>query len=186
MKTIVDALDAWTAQEYSGVTRKLWGYCEMGRKSAKGSSGNSTEQPFPMAIIDGSSERHQVAIKDSVQLNTWTRLNGNIGFSNSIEGQEWGFGLEQGKVQVAPLRWIVAHKVGLGEDWILEFLKSLPVTLDVTGYQVVSIDKNSISVDTDHEAIYRAELGETGYEKHRFTWNIYAISLNVEFIPCEE
>lgn len=185
MKTISDALDLWTATEYSGLTRKLWGYSELGVKSAKGATGNVSQQPMPMAIIDGSSERHQVALKDTVQLNTWIRLNGQIGLTNSIEGQEWGFGLEQGKVQVAPLRWVVAHSVKLGEDWILEFLKSLPVSLEVSGYQVVSIDKNSISVDTDHESIYRTELGETGYEKHRFTWNIYAISLNVEFIPCE-
>lgn len=185
MKTISDALDSWTASEYSGITRKLWGYCELGKKSAKGAT-NTTEQPFPMAIIDGSSERHQVAIKDTVQLNTWIRLVGNIGLSNSIEGQDWGFGLEQGKVQVAPLRWVIAHSVKLGEDWILEFIKSIPATLTVSGYDIVSIDKNSISVETDHEAIYRTELGETGYEKHRFTWNIYAISLNVEFIPCAE
>jgi hypothetical protein len=185
MKTIVDALDSWTASEYSGLTRKLWGYCELGKKSSKGANNNTSEQPFPMAIIDGSSERHQVAIKDTVHLNTWVRLVGNIGTTNAIEGQEWGFGLEQGKVQSASLRWVVAHSVKLGEDWILGFIKSIPVMLEIDGYDIVSIDKNSISVDTDHEAIYRTELGETGYEKHRFTWNIYAISLNVEFIPCE-
>jgi hypothetical protein len=180
MTAIVDQLDAWTNQEYSGLTRKLFGYCELARKTS-----GSTEQPMPMKIANRSSERTQVSLDDKYKLITWVRLPGTISQGNEVEGNEWGFGLSQGVVQNAQLRWIVAHRVELGEDWIHTFLKEIPITLNVDGYELVSINKDSNSVDADHENIYRTELGDTVYEKHRFTWNLYAITLNVQYVLCE-
>jgi hypothetical protein len=176
MKEIIDAIDLWTNTEYSSVTRRLFGYCELMRKTAK-----EGEQVFPVTIPD----RRQVSLDDRYNLMTWVRLPGTIRLGNDVSGNDWGFGLEEGKVQTASLRFIVAHKVTLGESFIIDFINALPSLLNVSGYEVVSIDKNSITVDADHESVYVAELGQTVYEKHRFTWNIYAISLDAEFIPCE-
>lgn len=180
MIEIVQALDDFTNTEYSGVTRKLFGFCEL----AKWTSPNG-EQPQVSKISNKSSERAKVSLDDKYKLITWVRLPGVVSSGNNIEGNDWGFGLEQGKVQSTQLRWIVAHRVELGEDFFQWLWKAVPILLEVTDYQVVSIDKNASSIDTDHEQIYRTELGEANYEKHRFTWNLYAINLNVEYIPCE-
>lgn len=179
MIAIVTALDLWTSTEYSAVTKKLFGYCELARKTATGS-----EQPMPCKIADRSSERIQVSLNDQYSLITWVRLIGPIEPGNEIEGNDWGFGLDDGVIQRANLRFVVAHKVGLGEDWIQGFIKAIPSLLTVSGYEVVSINKKAISNDPDHEAVYRTELGETVYEKHRFTWNVYALTLPVEYKLC--
>lgn len=180
MIAIIQALDNWTIGQTSALTRKLFGFCELVKKTTDGK-----EQVFPAQIIEGTSERKQVSLNDQYQVITWVRLPGAISTSNNIQDNNWAFGLQEAHVQTINLRWVVAHKVQLGESWIQDFLEAIPGLLTVSGYQIVAIDRNASSVDTDHEAIYRAELGDTVYEKHRFTWNVYAISLNVEYIPCE-
>lgn len=171
MKAITEAIDVWTASEFAQVM-KLWGYCELMTRK---------DQVMPVTIPD----RRQVSLDDKFGLITWMRLPGTISLGNEIEGNDWGFGLQQGTVQTATLRLIVAHRTNIGEDFIIDFLKAFPRSFQVDGYSIVSVNKSTISVDADHEAIYLAELGATNYEKHRFDWNLYALSINVEFIPCE-
>lgn len=178
MIDIVAAIDSWTNTEYAAVTRRLFGFCELVRKTH-----NNAEQVFPMPV---GQDKVQVSLNDQYNLITWFRLPGTIQLGNDIEGNNYAFGLDDAPVQRAGLRFIIAHKVSLGENWIINFIKNLPKSFDVSGYHIVSIDRNDITVDADHEAVYRTELSDTVYEKHRFTWNIYAINLNVEFIPCEE
>jgi hypothetical protein len=180
MIEIIQALDNWTVSQYPALTRKLFGLCELSKKTAQGS-----EQPVPAKIHNGTSQREQVSLKDNVDLVTWVRIPNNIQASENIENNNWSFGLQDNPVQTTILKWVIAHKVALGEDWIYTFLKNIPRSFSVTGYQFVSVDRGASSVDTDHENIYRTELGEGNYEKHRFTWNIYAISLNVEYIICD-
>lgn len=170
MKEITEAIDAWTSAQY-GYSKQLWGYCELMTK---------TDQVMPVTI----NGRKQVSLHDSYEIITWMRLTGKA-LRNEIEGNNWAFGLNQGIVQSATLRFILAHKVSIGEDFIVTFLSDFPRLFTVDGYQIVSVDKAAITIDPDHEAVYRTELGETVYEKHRFDWNIYALSINVEFIPCE-
>lgn len=177
MKEITEAIDAWTNSQYAAVNRKLFGYSELMRKTATGS-----EQPMPVTIPD----RAQVSLDDRYDLITWIRLPGQINTGNEIDGNDWSFGLDVAPVQTATLRFIVAHKTTLGEDFIIDFVKAIPSTLIVSGYQFVSVDRPGITVDADHESIYTTELGNTVYEKHRFTWNIYAIGLNIQFIPNED
>jgi hypothetical protein len=179
MIEIIQALDDWTVSQYPTLTRKLFGLCELAKKTAQGS-----EQPIPAKIHNGTSQREQVSLKDNCDLVTWVRLQNSIQTSQNIEDQNWSFGLQDNPVQSTILRWVVAHKIRLGESWINIFLRHIPKTLTVDGYQIVSIDRGASSIDTDHENIYRTELGETNYEKHRFAWNLYVINLNVECIPC--
>ena len=171
MKEITEAIDSWTEDEFNH-TLKLWGYSELMTKSG---------QVMPVTIP----ERHQVSLDDRFELITWIRLPGTISLGNEIEGNDWSFGIKQAPVQTATLRLVLAHKVSIGEDFIVEFLKRFPRSFDVDGYQIVSVNKPSITVDADHETVYATELGATAYEKHRFDWNVYALSINVEFIPCE-
>jgi hypothetical protein len=177
MKEITEAIDAWTNSQYSAVNRKLFGYSELMRKTA-----TSSEQPMPVTIPG----REQVSLNDRYDLITWIRLPGQINTGDEIDGNDWSFGLQVAPVQTATYRWIIAHKISLGEYFIVDFIKNIPSTLTVSGFQFISVDRPGISVDADHESIYTTELGNTVYEKHRFTWNIYAITLNIQFIPNEE
>lgn len=171
MKAITEAIDAWTAGEFA-VTMKLWGYCELMTRQ---------DQVMPVTIPD----RNQVSIDDRYQLLTWIRRDGNVSLGSDIEGNDWSFGLKEAPVQKQNLRIVIAHKVEIGEDFIIDFIKAFPRTFDVDGYSIVSVDNRGISVDPDHEAVYKTELGETSYEKHRFTWNVYAVTVPIEYIPCE-
>lgn len=171
MKEITEAIDVWTEGNFNH-TLKLWGYCELMTKSG---------QVMPVTIP----ERQQVSLDDRFEVMTWIRLTGGPTPSKEIEGNDWGFGLNDTPVQIATLRLVIAHKVIIGEDFIIDFVKRIPRSLTVDGYSIVSINKPGITVDPDHEAIYLTELGPTVYEKHRFDWNLYALSIPVEFIPCE-
>lgn len=173
---IINALNAWTATQYPALTQKLWGYTELVHRTVEDS-----DQPIPVTI-NNTSDRLQVSLDDRYQLMTWFRLPGTIELKNDIDGNDWAFGLQHGIVQRAVLRWIIAHRVEIGDDWIFPFLKALPSGFKLVDYQMIFIDKNRATVDADHEAIYLTELGKTVYEKHRFTWNLYAISLPVEYI----
>lgn len=180
MIDIANKIDEWTAEQYSGLTKKLFGYCELMRKTTGTPAG---EQVFPVKIIDGKADRgsNQISLDDRYQLITWSRMAGNI---NRVEHEDEGWGIRNSTRKTGTLRWVIAHKVELGENFINELLRVFPDRLTIEGYELVFID-NDISLDTDHEGVYEEELGKTVYEKHRFNWNIYAVELNVEFKLCE-
>lgn len=181
MIDIIDKLDEWVAEEYSGLNKKLWGYCELVHKTTGTPPG---DQVMPVKIIDGVPDRgnNQVSLDDKFELITWSRIQTPI---TTIANEEDNWGLKDGRRQGFTLRWIIAHKVQLGEKFINTLLKALPDRFTVDGYEFVYINPD-IEVDADHEAIYLAELGKTVYERHRFNWNVYAVSLNFEFIMCVE
>src|SRR5690349_20302621 len=105
MIEIIESFDAWTTETYPQLTQKLWGYTELVHKTEKGS-----DQPMPVTI-NNTSDRQQVALDDRYQLITWFRLPGTISLSNEVDGNDWAFGLQQGIVQTANLRWVIAHRV---------------------------------------------------------------------------
>lgn len=179
MIDITAKIDEWTNAQYPGVSKKLFGYCDLTKKTTGNPPG---EQPMPVKIIDGiadSRSAEQVSLDDRYNLITWIRL---ISISNA-ENEDDMWGIKTGGRQKAVLRWIISHKVQLGENFIVEFLRDLPDRFIIDGYEFIFIDRN-IEVDADHESVYRTELGNTVYEKHRFNWNIYAVALNVEYIIC--
>ena len=101
----------------------------------------------------------------------------------TVENAEDSWGLREGKRQRIPLRIVIAHKVEIGENFILELVNGLPENIVIDGFDFVFLNSD-YSVDPNHEEIYRIELGDTVYEQHRFDWNIYVINLNVEFVVC--
>jgi hypothetical protein len=154
MTEIIEAIDAWTLGRYGIYTEKLFGFCELMRKSAGG-----TEQPIPVTIPD----RLPVAIDDRYNFITWIRWTAPVSYEAN---SEFSFGKEEARQGNLPLRIILAHKTTLGED--LVFSEASP------------------TIDPDHETIYTTELGNTTYEKHRFTWNIYVLNVTMQFLECEE
>jgi hypothetical protein len=178
MIEIIESLDEWTAEQYSGLTTKLWGYSELIHRT---SGSPPADQPIPVKIIDGVADRgtNQISLDDKFELITWVRLTD----LSTIENEDDNWGLKDGRRQSITLRWIIANRIELGENFINDLLRDMPDRFVIENYDFAHINPD-IKVDADHESVYRTELGNTVYEKHRFNWNIYAVSLNVEFIKC--
>jgi hypothetical protein len=178
MNDFTEQIDAFTAEflteSYPDATSRLYGYCELVRKK---------DQPFPV-VINGTADRstvNQIALNDQYDVITWVRLPGTI---RAITSEQDTWGLKEGRRQQVTLRWIVAHKVTIGENFIIDLLQHVPGSFTIDGYQFVLVSED-INVDADHEGVYTTELGNTEYEKHRFDWNIYAVELTLEYIVCE-
>lgn len=177
MTEIIEAIDAWTANRYTSLNKKLYGFCELvTRTSAEGS------QPFPMTMPDPNGERIEVSIDDAFQFITWIRWAQPISYAAS---PDWSFGKEEARFATLPLRIVLAHKIELGEDLVFDFINAFPSKFSVPGFQLVFTEATP-TIDPDHETIYTTELGNTVYEKHRFPWNIYVLNVTMQFLECEE
>lgn len=177
MTAIIAAIDAYMTANFGQYTHTFFGFCELANRS----NGDGAVQPIPVTIT-GTHKRTQVSLDDKMQLVTWIRLI-NTGNGNEIDGNDWDFGVDDNSVQTASLLMFVAHKVELGENLIHEIVAGLPGIFTVSGYRIVSLDRGLLAIDADHESIYNSELGTGVYERHRFPWNLYSVSLNIEFIP---
>lgn len=182
MKAIVDRLaefiEQWAQDHASTMLVKNYGFAELVNRISRGKTTVST-QPIPITIPGDGSEAQQIALDDRFNFIFWIRTNGRITFSVSEE-DIWG--LKETKRQNLDLRIVIAHRNNFGEDVIYNLAQNLPSQITIEGYDLVFLDV--AVVDDDHETIHNTELGATNYEKHRFTWNIYALNINVEFIPC--
>lgn len=180
MTEIIQSIDDFTANflsGYTGLNSKLWGFCELAHRT---SPPNGKDQPTVMSI-NGTSDRKYVTLDDRYDFISWIRIPGVLNFSDN---DQWNFGFKEARFQTINFRWVIAHKVQLGENLIYSLVNQLPESLSVSGYQVLFVNPVG-SVDHDHETIYRTELGDTVYEKHRFPWNLYVINLSIEFLLCE-
>jgi len=175
MTEIIAAIDAWTATRYSASNKKLYGFCELMKKTA---GEGKTEQVFPVTIPN----RDKVSIDDRYNLITWIRWVQPVTYDAS---EDWSFGRSEARLGILPLRIIFANKTILGEDLVFDFINAFPSKFTVPGFQLVFVDGKP-TIDPDHETIYTTELSNTVYEKHRFTWNIYAVNLTIQFLECEE
>jgi len=192
VKTIVDRIaqfiEEWATDQNSTLLAKNFGFCELVNRSSKGTSKNRlnqesvSTQPIPITIPGDGSEAVQVSLNDQFTFIFWIRINGRIQIVESVD-DSWG--LKQGKRQILSLRIVVAHRNNLGENLVYDLVQDLPERIYINGYDLVFLSPAG-EVDNDHETIHDTELGKTNYEKHRFTWNIYTINLNVEFIPCTD
>lgn len=175
MTEIIDAIDDYTRGYFNtspDYDLRAYGLCELMKKSAGG-----TEQPIPVRISD----RSPVSIDDRFEVVTWIRLIGQVNYETN---EEWSFGKNEARYATMNLRMFFAHRTSMGENVVFQFMQDFPSKLMVPDFQFVFISANQ-NIDTDHENIYNAELGNTVYEKHRVNWNVYAINLTVQFILCE-
>lgn len=180
MTDIVAGIDAYMTTKYaSSFACKFYGFCELTKRSTT----EGTPQPIPVTI-NGTHKREQVAIDDRFQLLTWIRSNGAISLGQTVDDQDWGFGLDSGNVSNASLRMVVAHRVEYGENLIIDIARGLPSLIDSTNYKIISIDKRAVTISDDHETIYNTELGSGQYEKHRTPWNLYVINIPIQYIRC--
>lgn len=178
MTEIIEAIDAWTASRYTSYDKKLFGFCELMRKTA---GEGSVDQVFPVTIPG----RVHVSIDDRYNFITWIRWIQPATYENN---EDWSFGNSEARVGILPLRLVLAHKTSLGENVVFDFINAFPSKFTISGFQFVFTNAN-LSIDPDHEAIVQAELGPANYlvyEKHRFTWNLYVLNINVQFLECPE
>jgi hypothetical protein len=183
MTEIIEKMDEWTSEHFQGTSpfiMKLWGHCELAKRSSQGDT-TVGEQPVPMTI-NGTSDREYVTIDDRYDFISWWRTPTSVVVQNTIDGNDWGFGFDSGRVQKITFRWVIAWKVEHGEMIALNLASELPTALVIDGYQFVSVDKINTTIDHDDEAIYLTELGNTVYEKWRSTWNLAVVNLVAEYI----
>jgi hypothetical protein len=145
---------------------QIHGICELAIK---------TDQPHPVAIVD----KKQVAPNDRFDGTIYHRL-----LNDSIsESEEYSFGSTKQKIHSQVVRTVVLIKFNKGKAWIDDLIDLIPQTIDgLTDYELVNI--NTIAKNTDQDAIFRTEFGESGYEKHRLSYHIYALEYTVEYILC--
>lgn len=192
MKTIVDRvaqyIEEWAQDAASTLIVKNFGFCELVNRESRGTTKNKlsqtlvSTQPIPITIPGDGSEAEQVSLDDQYNFIFWIRIPGRVSITQSDE-DSWG--LKQGKRQNLALRIVIAHRNNLGENLVYNLVEDFPENIFIQGFQFVFLDATG-EVDNDHETIHNTELGKTNYEKHRFTWNIYVINLNVQFIPCTQ
>jgi hypothetical protein len=178
INAIAEHIENWT-QDYvasSPLEIKNWGWAELVNRVSKGKISTST-QPIPVPV---SNPREQIAIDDRYDFIEWIRIASPV---QIIPSDEDSWGLRVGKRQRLPLRIVIAHKTTLGEDLVFNLVNELPDNIVLTGFDFIFVNTDG-NIDTDHETIYNTELGATVYEQHRFTWNVYVINLDIEYIPC--
>lgn len=183
MTEIIEKMDEWTVEHFATTSpfqMKLWGHCELARRSSKGND-SIAEAPIVMTI-NGTSDRQLVTLDDRYDFISWWRTPTPVNLQNTIDNNDWGFGFDSGRVQKITFRWVTAWKVGHGEMIALNLASELPARIVIDGYQFVSIDKINTTIDHDDEVIYATELGNTVYEKRRSTWNLAVINLVAEYI----
>lgn len=183
MTEIIEAIDSWTTERYSAHDKKLWGYCELIRRT---SGEGKAEQVFPMTIpCNPSSKRQQVSIDDRYSFITWIRWTQPVQYEAS---EEFSFGKNDARFATLPIRLVLVHKKALGENLVFDFIKNFPSKFSIDGFHHVFTEGRP-SIDPDHEVIFQSELGPqnyVAYEKHRFDWNMYVLNLSIQFLECVE
>jgi hypothetical protein len=175
MTEIMQAIDEWMTDRYAGIYQtKFFGFCELAKRTNE-----TTAQPIPLTIT-GTHKREQVSLDDRFQLVTWMRIPGTV---RREDDPDWDFGVVHSRKQIAGLRFVIAHKVALGEDLIFDIADSVPDLFEIPGYEIAFVDDGGV-IDFDHETIYNTELGAGQYEKHRTAWNLYVLHLDISFIKC--
>lgn len=142
------------------------GICELATKS---------DQPHPVSVPD----KKQVAPNDKFEAVVYHRLLNDV----ATDDPDNSFGSKVYKKHSQIVRTVVMAKMAKGKDWIDTFIDAIPDTIDgLTGYKFVNI--NTINKNTNQDEIFNTEFGESGYEKHRLSYNIYALESTVEYIYC--
>jgi hypothetical protein len=182
MTSIIEAITDYANESFTYLKGKNFGFCELMFKSAKDTKGtligSSGSQPIPVTIP----ERKQVSLDDKYNFMTWIRWVEPARFDFN---EQWSFGREEAEEGSLTLRIVLAHKTSLGENLVFTFARSIPRQFELSGYKYV-FQNGRPQINPDHEGIYRTELGETSYEKHRFNWNLYTIDVTYNFIECIE
>lgn len=168
MTDVIEALDNYMDNLFSGKGMKPFGLCELIKKGA-------SIQPVHV------DSRQHIAINDKYDGMWYHRILSG----SSAPSEEDSFGPTIARRQTVRLRTVLATKHKLGESLRFDFARQLPSTLTIDGYRLVDVSE-TVNLIEDQEGVYGQEFGGGDYEKHATAWNIHALEYDVEFIKCEE
>lgn len=169
MTDVIDALDSYMNDLFSGKGIKAEGLCELIKKG-------SSVQPVHV------DSRKHVAINDKYDGLMYHRI---LSPGAGGPSEENSFGSSIARMHGIRIRTVLATKHKLGETLRYDFANMLPSTLEVEGYRLVDISENVTMIE-DQEGIYNQEFGGGDYEKHATAWNINALEYEISFIRCKE
>lgn len=137
-------------------------------------------------IVKGD-QLHPVNILDDKQVAPNDRFDGIIYhrlLNDTItDSPDDSFGSVMEKQHAQIIRTVVLIDRKKGEGWIDLLVNLIPKMIDgLTNYKRVDI--GTITKNTDQDAIFNTEFSESGYEKHRAKYLIYALEYSLEYIRC--
>jgi hypothetical protein len=168
LEKICNSIDLEILKALPNAGLKAYGLCELIKKG---------DQQNPVTV---DSTRKIASFVDSMNGHFYHRLLN----SNQNEDEDMSFGDELIIKTAARIRTVLAYKIKLGEEFIFDFINAIPQKTKMDGYKFIH---RSVAIDliVDHEGVYNQEYNETtAYERHRTTYNIFAIEYNLEFIKC--
>lgn len=170
MEIILNEIDKRIQDTFPNKGLKAYGYCEVVKK---------LEETKPVTCQrDKKGNREVAEIHDRYNGIFYHRLLN----STWSDDESFSFGYKMSKRQRKRIRTVIAYKTVLGEEFINDFIAAIPDTITLTGFKLVDLREGTLIAD--HEAIYNQEYGQGSYEKHRITWNIFALEYDIEFILC--
>jgi hypothetical protein len=168
LEEILNSLDASLLSTFKDKGLKAYGLCELITKDDKVN---------PVTV---DKDRKQAQIHDRFNGIFYHRLLQSFPVEDS---EEFSFGIALSKKFVVRIRTFIAYKVQLGEKFIFDFVDAIPDRIEgLTDYKFVLLDSGQLIAD--HEAVFIQEYGNHSYEKHRTSWNIFALEYDLEFILC--
>jgi hypothetical protein len=173
LEKICDNIDTILMAAFKTKGLKAYGLCELVQKDSK---------PNPVTVTPINNTRTPAQIHDSFNGIFYHRLLGNNGY---VEDLDHSFGDVLRKRFTVRMRTVVAYKIKLGEEFMFEFVKAFPEklsTAELTDYKFVHLGQGNLIAD--HEAVFIQEYGNNSYEKHRTSWNIFALEYDIDFILC--
>jgi hypothetical protein len=171
LETILNEVDRQLQATFKNKGLKAYGFCELVDKDGK---------PNPVTCSNGiNKSRTPAQIHDSHKGIFYHRLLANTPVT---EDEEFSFGTLKLRFQPR-IRTVIAFKQSLGEEFIFEFIDAIPDKITtLTGYKFVLLTQGTLIAD--HDAVFNQEYGQNSYEKHRITWNIYALEYDIDFMLC--
>jgi hypothetical protein len=166
LETILNELDRQLLATFKNDGLKAYGFCELVSK------GDSI-QP-----VTCNKDRIHAAINDRYDGIFYHRQLANAPIT---EDEEFSFG--RLKLRFQPrIRTVIALKHRKGEEFIFSFIEAIPEKIILSGYKFVLLTPGTLIAD--QEAVVNQEYGQIAYEKHRTSWNIYALEYDIDFMLC--
>jgi hypothetical protein len=166
LETILNELDKNLQSTFKNVGLKAYGFCELITKD---------NRTLPVTC---DKDHTPAVINDRFKGIFYHRLTANIPIT---EDEEMSFGNLKLKYQPR-IRTVMGFDHRLGEDFIFQFIEAIPDSLTISGYKFVILRPGTLIAD--HEAVISQEYGQLSNEKHRTSWNIYALEYDIDFMLC--
>jgi hypothetical protein len=168
LETILNEIDQALLSTFKNKGLKAYGLCELITKDKK------------VNPVTCNKTRDVAQIHDAFNGIFYHRILSSNPFQ---EDEEFSFGSIVKRRHSKNMRLVMAFKVELGENFVNEFINEIPDKITtLSNYKFVFLGPGTLI--EDHEAVTLQEYGQIPYEKHRTSWNIYALEYDIDFMLC--